>query len=233
MTIGVIILCRHDSSRLPGKILREIRGKPILQYIYERVQKSTLPESIVVATSIEASDDPIDKYCQEHNIQVFRGSKNNVAQRFLDCAAKYDFGYCVRINGDNLFVDPDLLSKMIAMTETSRYDFISNVKGRTFPRGMSIEIVRRAFFELAVRDFDKLEYFEHVTLFFYEHEQYGRQLHITNQDCPQVAGTNLAIDTQDDFNYAELLISKMTSDHTHYLLKDIVELMDASKSFIT
>jgi spore coat polysaccharide biosynthesis protein SpsF len=225
MTVGIIILCRYDSSRLPGKILREIRGKPILQYIYERVQKAVLPESIVVATSAEASDNPIVEYCKAQDIQVFRGSKNNVAQRFLDCSNTYGFDFCTRINGDNLFVDSDLLRKMLAIAEGSNYDFISNVRARTFPRGMSIEIVRRVFYEQAVKEFDKPEYFEHVTLFFYEHEHYGCQLHITNQDCSEAAGINLAIDTPDDLKKAESLISRMTSDHSNYQLKEIFELM--------
>jgi spore coat polysaccharide biosynthesis protein SpsF len=117
---------------------------------------------------------------------------------------------------------------MLAMTDGSAYDFISNVRGRTFPRGMSIEIIRRSFFEQAIQDFDKPEYFEHVTLFFYQHEQYGRQLHITNHEYPEVAGTSLAIDTQVDFARAELLISRMTSDHTQYRLKDIIRLIESS-----
>src|SRR5690554_2441069 len=103
MNIGIIILCRYNSSRLPRKILKKINGKTILDYIIERVEKVIPRSQIVVATSTESTDNPIVEYCSNHSIQVFRGSLTNVAERFLHCMEYYKFEYGIRINGDNIF----------------------------------------------------------------------------------------------------------------------------------
>lgn len=224
MNLGAIILCRHDSSRLPGKILKQIKGKPMLQYIVERMQTSQRLRQVVVATSQEASDDPIAEYCARHGLACFRGDKNNVAQRFLDCGIAYEFEFCVRINGDNLFTDAAVLDEMVSSIPLSEYDFISNVQGRTFPYGMSIEIVRSTFYRQSIQQFDLREHFEHVTLYYYQHPEYGRQFHFRNQICPEAAGIKLAIDTPTDFDLAENLIGKMNSEHIHYDLPSIYAL---------
>lgn len=224
MKLGIIILCRYDSSRLPGKILMPLQGKPILQYILERIEQVVDLSSIVVATSDEISDDPVFEYCQRNGINCFRGSKENVAKRFLECAEEYKFDFFVRINGDNLFVDSEILRTLLNIASTGNYDFISNVKGRTFPKGMSIEVVSFDFYRSAYERFDKSDHFEHVTIFFYQHENLGRQYHYINHICPEAAGIQLAIDTVEDFERAASMIARMERSHTEYHLTDIWKL---------
>jgi spore coat polysaccharide biosynthesis protein SpsF len=224
MNLGAIILCRFDSNRLPGKILKEIKGKPVIQYIFERMQTSQAIRQVVVATSIEKSDDPIADYCKDHGMACFRGDKHNVSARFSACGAAYDFDYSVRINGDNLFTDAAVLDEMVSKTHLNEYDFISNVQGRSFPYGMSIEIVRNTFYQQSLPLFTQREHFEHVTLYFYQNPEWGRQFHFMNTICPQAGGIKLAVDTQTDFEFAETLIHTMHRDHTHYHLPEIYKL---------
>ncbi len=224
MNIGTIILCRYDSSRLPGKILKEICGKPVLQYIVERMQTSQAVRQVVVATSNEPSDNPIVAYCECHGIKYYRGDKNNVAERFLACGRAYDFEYLVRINGDNLFTDAALLDEMVSNISVSEYDFISNVQGRTFPYGMSIEIVRTAFYQKSIAAFHQLEHFEHVSLYFYQNPNFGQQYHFVNSTCPSAAGIKLALDTQADYEFASDMIEAMKTEHTQYHLSDLYTL---------
>jgi spore coat polysaccharide biosynthesis protein SpsF len=105
MRIGIIVLCRYSSSRLPGKILLPLYGKPILEYILEKITSVVPKDSVVVCTSDLKTDDSISTYCTDKGYNCFRGSLDNVAQRFLNCADHYQFDYIVRINGDNLFLD--------------------------------------------------------------------------------------------------------------------------------
>ncbi|HNB52120.1 MAG TPA: hypothetical protein PK530_09265 [Anaerolineales bacterium] len=227
MKLGAIILCRYDSSRLPGKILKEILGKPVLQYIVERMQTSRAAHQVVVATSTEPSDDPIVAYCERHGLAYFRGDKNNVAARFLACGQAFDFEYAVRINGDNLFTDAALLDEMVSKVPIREYDFISNVQGRTFPYGMSIEIVRTEFYQESLTRFYQREHLEHVTLYFYQNPAFGRQYHFVNTICPSAAGLKLALDTQADFEFVEAMIQAVQTDHTQYHLTDIYALWQA------
>ena len=110
MNIGAIILCRFDSSRLYGKALKRICEKPIIEWIYYFLRKSDKINNIYIATSNHESDNAIAEFCYGKEIEVFRGSKDNVAKRFLDCAEFYELDYAFRINGDNLFVNSEILS---------------------------------------------------------------------------------------------------------------------------
>ena len=226
MKTGIIILCRYNSSRLPGKILKQINGKPILQYILDRVSQVPSFDQVVVATSSEASDDPIIAFCQDHGIAHFRGSLNNVSERFLACALTFGMDYAIRINGDNLFVDSHMIGEMIKIASLGKYDFITNVKGRTFPVGMSVEIVDVSFYQKIISQFDQAKYQEHVTLYFYEHESaVKRPYFYENTAVPEPKGLKLALDTQADFERAEKMIMKMDKEHTCYQLQELTELV--------
>ena len=107
--VGIVITCRYNSNRLPGKVLMKIEGKEVLGYINERLLHVTSAKDIIVATSTEQGDDLIVDFCKSHGIKYFRGHKDDVAQRILECAVKHNFDYFVRICGDNIFIDYQLL----------------------------------------------------------------------------------------------------------------------------
>jgi len=228
MKFGLIVLCRYTSSRLPGKILKEIDGKSLLQHIVERLKLSSV-ENIIIATSDEPSDQPIVDFCQHNNIECFRGSLLNVADRFASCCATYDLDYGIRINGDNLFVDPWTIDRMVEIARKGDYDLVTNVPGRTFPHGMSVEIVNTAFYNKSLPLFIEDQYKEHVTLYFYENPT-ERAFTFINNEYPIKKKVNLAVDTPEDFK----LVSKMmaaTKSYTEALhLKDIVELYEKFKN---
>ncbi len=163
--IGIIVLCRFNSSRLPGKILKEIDGKPILGYILESLSLLDKRYEVVVCTSKEVSDDPIAQYCKKRGVSIFRGDLHNVALRFLECCKHFEFEKAVRINGDNLFVDPMLIEKVVTEMKEGGFEFASNVKGRTFPRGISVEAILVSIYDQMYpkfSDYDK----EHVMTYF-------------------------------------------------------------------
>lgn len=223
MKIGAVILCRFNSSRLPGKILKEINGKPVLLYIYERLKKID-NLNIIVATSNETSDDPIFNFCNTRGIHVYRGSLNNVSLRFLNAANQHDLDYIIRVNGDNLFIDIETMKYMIGLAKRNAYDFISNVKGRSFPYGMSIEIIRKSFYEKEYPNLVTKYYQEHVTIYFYENPDKGSMFFIYNNVVPEVKGIQLAIDTLEDFKRAQKLVEKL--DMNTYDLKEIAKVYE-------
>lgn len=224
MKIGIIVICRYNSSRLPGKILKEIEGKPLLSYILERLDQSEHKENIVIATSDQTTDNPIVEYSQVHGIPYFRGDLNNVSQRFADCMSHFNFDYGVRINGDNIFTDAKLVDKAIDLICLQNYDFVSNVKGRTFPTGMSVEVVNADFYRKISKKFTKERYREHVTLYFYEHEDAGNFLFFTNDEMEEAKGLKMAVDTQEDFNFVSEIIKNMDKPHYSYDWKAITRI---------
>jgi spore coat polysaccharide biosynthesis protein SpsF len=220
---GIIVLCRYNSSRLPGKILKKLNGKEILTYILERL--SCIPDKypVVVCTSIEKTDNPIVSYCIKNNIAYYRGSLSNVADRFLGCATENKFENAVRINGDNIFLDAQLIEEMIKTFENKKLNFISNVKKRTFPRGMSIEIVKIDFYRHHFSKFNDDD-LEHVMTYFYRMN--GQNIEFVFGDLTEKRDINLAIDTEDDLKKAGKIIDAMTKDHIFYNYKDIIMLFD-------
>jgi len=222
--IVAIILSRFNSSRLPGKALLTIRGKPILSYIIERLEQIMPREDIVLATSEEKTDDPIAEYAEEVGIGIFRGPLENVSRRFFDAANSGNYDYAVRINGDNVFVDTNVLQSMIGISKSGRFDFISNVKGRTYPKGMSIEIARLDWYKKLLNTIEEDDrYREHVTLYIYEKEPAGEYYFKMNKELPAAAGIQLALDTPEDLERTRRIISTFDHPHFTYNLKEIME----------
>lgn len=219
--IGIAILCRYNSSRLPGKALKKIEGLPIIQHIHNRLAKLFPKVNLVIATSIEQTDDPIYEFCTQHDIQIHRGSLENVAKRFLEVGQQYNWDYIIRINGDNLFIDLDTIEEMVKIAQTNQYDFISNVKGRTFPYGMSIEIVRVSFYQAIFESLTESKYQEHVTLYLYDNPTIGKQFHLLNTKVPKMQGVKMAIDVQEDFDFAVQMMTVLKETDYNYSLKDL------------
>ncbi len=206
MKIGIIVLCRYSSSRLPGKVLIEIGGRSVLGHIVDRLKRAAGNYPIIVATSSQSSDEPIERFCRRSLIPCYRGELDNVSERFAACAEKWDLDYAVRINGDNIFTDPDILNAMLAIAETEVYDFMTNVPGRTFPYGMSVEIVRTDFYRdsLPKQNPDQQE---HVTAWLYENALVGKRYHYLNQKCPQAQGLQLALDMPEDLKRFQAMVA--------------------------
>lgn len=223
--IAAIILSRYSSSRLPGKALLEINNKKVLSYIIERLQLVLDTSNILIATSNDISDDRIEEFAKKEGIKCFRGSLNNVAERFLLASKSFDCDFAIRINGDNIFLEIDLLNEMINIALTNKYDFISNVPERTFPRGMSIEIVRVSFFESMQNEIQKNDEFkEHVTLALYKH--YSNKFHfVKNTKTPEAANMQLALDNLEDLNRTKYIVSKFNKSQIHYDMKSILEIL--------
>lgn len=224
--VGVVVLARFNSARLPGKVLKKINGKPVLQYIIERLLQVFDNNSIIISTSDESTDDPIVKFSKLNKIKYYRGSLTNVAERFYNAAILNDFEYAVRINGDNIFVDTNLLRKMKELTFHNDYDFISNVKERSFPKGMSIEIVRLRYYEKWIKEIFKSDrYKEHVTLYLYEKISENSHFYIKNEIIKEASGLQLALDTEEDFLRSSKIINRFKKPHWEYNLKEIFKIL--------
>ncbi len=228
MRVGVILLCRASSRRLPRKALLPLHGKPLIEYIIERI-RCAAPVPLVVATSVQSADDEIASYCSLRGVECYRGSLDDVASRFLDCAERSEFDYAVRINGDNVFMSPQILRSMLTLATDSRADLITNVPGRTFPTGMSVEIVRTAFLRKWHHLFTA-EQREHVTSYFYDNPNTGSRREYRNRDCPEAAGMALAIDTAEDFALATAMLRGKEVTHTEFDLQDWVSLCRTLRS---
>ncbi len=122
---GVLIQSRMSSSRMPGKMLMDLAGMPLVEYVYKRCGTAQKPDMIAVITSTDISDDPLNDYCTNHDITVFRGSLNNVLHRFVQAASFFNLDFVCRVCGDSPFVDPIMIDRMLVEAICFNYDYLS------------------------------------------------------------------------------------------------------------
>src|SRR5450759_1196124 len=141
MILGVV-QARVSYTRLPGKVLQPILGEPMLARQLERVRRAQRLDAVVVATSADASDDPLEELCAATGVDCFRGSLDDVLDRFHAVAESYRAEHVVRLTGDCPLMDAAVIDAVVELHLSGRYDYSSNVLPPTFPDGLDVEVVR-------------------------------------------------------------------------------------------
>lgn len=209
------------STRLPGKALRPLCGKPMLQYVLERVSRSARVRALAVCTSDQPQDDPIAQWCERLGVRCARGPHEHVAQRLLTAAERLGLTAFVRICGDSPLVDPALIDACAALYVPGRHDLVTNKLRRSFPLGETVELVDLAALRRAVGRMSTAAQREHVTTYFYEHPDEFEIVGISNG--VDLSSLKLCVDTEEDFERVEAIVSQMRRDHWDYSMREIVE----------
>lgn len=139
--IGGIIQARMGSTRLPGKVLLDLAGKPVVQRVLERAQRIVGVDQWILATTVLPEDDAIYALGLSLGLGVYRGSSTDVLDRYYLAAAPYGFDAVVRITADCPLLDPEVGSRVVSLFKRNRYDYVSNVHPPTFPDGLDVEVV--------------------------------------------------------------------------------------------
>jgi len=223
MKIIAIIQARMSSQRYPGKVLKPVTGKCLLQYVLESLNLIDELSQVFVATSTEKSDNPIQEFCDNYGVNCFRGDLNNVTDRFVSLLKKNSCDAFVRVNGDSPLIDHRLIQKGIHIYSDGDYDFVTNALVRTFPKGQSVEIVKSDTF-LKI-DFNKLSAneLEHITAYLYNNK---RQFNIYNLSSEKKFGNiQLSVDTITDMKIFENIIHNLNRPHWQYTWLEIVDIL--------
>lgn len=170
--VTAIIQARMSSSRLPGKVLLDIAGRPMLQWVVERARGARSVDVVVVATTNDPSDDPVAAFCQDQDIPYTRGSLHDVLDRYVQTARKVEADIIVRLTADCPLLDPALLDETVQALLDADLDFAANRLpppwGRSFPIGLDVEVATRAALERAWAEATETHHREHVMPYFYD-----------------------------------------------------------------
>jgi spore coat polysaccharide biosynthesis protein SpsF len=227
VNIGTVIQARMGSSRLPGKVLYEVNGKVLLQYVIERVRRSKYADCLVVATSCEPQDNAIADFCRRFGVEFYRGALNDVAGRFAEVLEKYGFDVFVRICGDSPLIDQTLIDKACDIFLQGDFDIVTNTLHRTYPRGQSVEVVRAEVFERARRLMTEDEDKEHVTRFFYRNaDRFDIHNFCSDRDRGFI---QLSVDNPTDMELFAKVVSQMDRAHWEYRVGELIELYQSVK----
>ena len=222
MKIGAIVQARMSSTRLPGKVLHEVAGKPMLLYLLDRMRQTVLLDSVVVATSSDKMDDPVALLCERHGITCYRGSLSNVAERFMNVLDAYPIDAFVRLNGDSPLLDQRLVERGSEIMRSNDLDIVTNVFPRTYPKGQSVEILKSSTFRAAYPYFQQGDDREHVTTYFYRNSEKFRIFNFSSEISND--HIQLSVDTHEDMVIFEKVVSSMTRPHWEYTLDEILKL---------
>ena len=215
-----------SSQRFPNKVLYRVAGKPMLQYLLERLEHCNCLDAIVVATSVEDSDTPIVDYCAQHSVAFYRGSLSNVAGRFKEALDVYQFDCFVRVTGDSPLLDQRLIEKGVSIFLSGDLDLVTNVLPRTYPKGQSVEVLRTSTYQRTYPRMQEAEDLEHVTRFFHKHPE-GFRIH-NFAWAENLNDIQLSVDTWQEMDSFATIVTKMTRHHWEYTLEDIIQIYRGS-----
>ncbi len=162
---SAIIEARMNSSRLPGKMMKKILNKPIIDYLIDRLKVIKEIDQIIIATTKNKKDNLLVKFAKKKNLNFYRGSENNVLQRVVRASKKFQVKNIVSICGDNPILDPYIISKMIKVHKRYKYDCVTNSFVKSFPRGMDAVIIKQKLLQKSLKYGSSKLYKEHVTLY--------------------------------------------------------------------
>ncbi len=164
--VVVINQARLGSTRLPGKVLLDLHGRPLLERQIERLRRARTPDEIVIATTFASHDDRLADFARSLGLRVFRGHEHDVLERYVGAAAAAAADVVVRVTSDCPLLDPTLLDRCVRLLLAEpELDYVSNTLERTYPRGLDVEALRRATLLEAHREAHERADREHVTRF--------------------------------------------------------------------
>jgi len=182
--VVAIIQARMGSTRLQGKVMLDIMGKPVLWHVVNRVSKARLINKLIVATTVNSEDDIIMKFCNNNDTSVFRGAEEDVLDRYYNCAKKYELKNIVRITADCPLHDPNIIDTVINEYLKGNYDYVSNTLEYTFPDGFDVEVFSFNALADAWKNAKLPSEREHVTPYIKNNKKFRKKNVFSNEEYP-------------------------------------------------
>lgn len=226
----IIVQARMTSTRLPGKVLLPLAGEPMLTRLVDRLRRVQHADGLVIATTTNATDEPIAALCAEQGVPCHRGSEHDVLSRYADAARLHGADVVVRVTADCPLIDPALIDQVIATYEAGDTDYVSNMLPPTWPYGMAVEVFSATALAQAHAEATQAAEREHVTPFLYWHPERYRLHNVASPvDLSQHRWT---VDTPEDYELVSRLFDQLMPIHPKFTLKDVLALMSHHPDWI-
>ncbi len=207
--IGAIIQARMTSSRLPGKVLLEIDGRPVLDYLYERIGRCSRLQTIILATTTNKEDNPLVDYARKHGLQYFRGSEQDVLARYYLAAQQYGIDHIMRITADCPLIEPKICDDVIGKYLDEKADYV--YLDPAFAEGVDCEIFSFRALEQAYNNAKMMSEREHVVRYFHNHPDIFKIVTLKNQTDD--SKYRFTVDEPEDFKViSNIIMALQTKD---------------------
>ena len=222
----VVLQARMSSSRLPGKVMMEINGKPMIYWQIQRILGSICVNSLVVATSIDPSDDPLVSFLEENLISVYRGSLDNVLSRYIEVSEMYPHDALIRLTGDCPLVMPKLIDQMVGAFYEQDVDYLSNTLEPTFPDGLDIEIIKQGTLKCLTAFNLEPKELEHVTYGIYTRPEIFKLSNFLNKS--NHSQERWTVDYQADLDFVRLIFHQFLGQESKFTYYELNEFLSGN-----
>ena len=232
---GVIIQARTSSTRLPGKVLMDIEGQPMLLRQLKRLKRGLRIPKLLVATSNDSSDDPVEQLCYENGFECCRGSLNDVMGRFIHCAKKYDIDYIIRVGGDDPLIDWECCNTLMELHKENPYDFMYASNREGWPYGCAAELIERKALEKihtqTTQTTEKL-YLEHIIPYFFDHPDEFKILKVKAPAEINRPNYYFTVDYPKDIELIRAIFKKLKEQGDYFHLISVIRLIESEPELL-
>lgn len=225
MKIVATVEARMTSSRLPGKVLAPIAGKPALVHLVDRLRRVSALDDIVIATTVNADDDAIAEAMRRIGVRCHRGSEEDVMGRVVDTAASAGADVIVEVTGDCALIAPEVIDRAIALYQTGHYDVVTNTWKLSYPQGADAQVFAFGLLADAAARTTDPAHREHVSLYFYEHPEKYR---IHNFEAPPeftAPHLRFQLDYPEDLQFITAVYAELYPRNPAFSLSDVFDLL--------
>ena len=227
MKVNAIIQARCGSTRFPNKVFALIDGKPLLWHVVNRLTYAKKIDDIIVATTVSEKDDKIEEWCEENNVHCFRGSEENVLNRYYSASEAFPSDYVVRITADDPFKEPKVIDAVITKLIEEGYDHVTNNLPPSFPEGLDCEAFKKSALDRSEMEAETAFEREHVTQYIYHHPEIFRIGNVSNGE--NLSYLRLTVDKDADFEMVKAVYAHRNPANKGVLLMDeILEILKAN-----
>ena len=219
------IEARMNSSRLPGKVLLKALGKPMLYHLVNRLKRVPSLEGIVLATTVNPTDDPLQAFAEAESIGCYRGSEDDVMGRVIGAAESGGADVVVEITGDCPIIDPDIVEQAIRTFNANEVAYVSNSHVRSYPDGMDVQVFRLETLKKSAAETDDPLDREHVTLHIRNQPELFSHLHMLAPPSLYWPELGLTLDEESDYQFLKQIIEHFGEDHPDFSCGDVLALL--------
>ena len=237
--VVVFVQARMGSTRLPGKIMRNILGKPVLLHHIPRIRRAKTVDEVVVITTTSTTDDIIAVLCAENNIPSYRGSELDLLDRHYQAAKKYKADFVVKIPSDGPLTDPAIIDEVLELwlKNPDKYDYVSNYHPPTFPDGLDVEGCPFPILEIAWKEAKKPHEREHTFPFIWDHPERFNIGNVVNPRGNMFLTHRFALDYEEDFQFMRAVFGYFketplfTADDVISFVKKRSDILELNKKY--
>lgn len=220
--IIAVLQARFSSSRLPGKILKALLDRPMISRQMERIKRARRIDELVLATSVSPSDDPVADLCAKEGIACFRGSLDDVLDRFYQAVKDRKPDHVVRLTGDCPLADPAVIDSVVDFASGGNFDYASNAFPPTFPDGLDVEVIRFSALEEAWKKAALGSEREHVTPYFRTHPGF-KVGNLTNG--VDLSAMRWTVDDPADYEFVKAVYQRLYARNPAFSMNDVLTLL--------